>query len=93
MRFGILGPTQVWRDDGSELAVGGPRVRALLARLLIDPGTVIGTKRLIDDLSRGAPAATPGRHRHPLPLAVGWPVLLVAVFAPLAVRRYRRLSR
>jgi ABC-2 type transport system permease protein len=31
--------------------------------------------------------------QHPLLLAVAWPVLLTAVFAPLAVRRYRRLSR
>jgi len=26
-------------------------------------------------------------------LAVAWPLVLVAVFAPLAVRRYRRLGR
>jgi hypothetical protein len=26
-------------------------------------------------------------------LAIGWPVLLIAIFAPLAARRYRRLSR
>ncbi|MFK3979278.1 hypothetical protein ACI2K4_02740 [Micromonospora sp. NPDC050397] len=25
--------------------------------------------------------------------ATAWPLLLVAVFAPLAIRRYRRLSR
>ncbi|MEU8301253.1 ABC transporter permease [Micromonospora sp. NPDC048909] len=31
--------------------------------------------------------------QHPLPLAVGWPVLLIALAAPLAVRRYRALSR
>ncbi len=30
---------------------------------------------------------------HALALAVAWPVLLVAVFFPLSVRRYRRLSR
>ncbi|GAB7045693.1 ABC transporter permease [Catenuloplanes indicus] len=29
---------------------------------------------------------------HALPLAIGWPLLLIAVFAPLAVRRYRRLG-
>lgn len=29
---------------------------------------------------------------HPLLMAVVWPVLLIAVFAPLAVRRYQRLS-
>jgi hypothetical protein len=27
------------------------------------------------------------------PVAVGWPVLLTAIFVPLGVRRYRRLSR
>jgi ABC-2 type transport system permease protein len=31
--------------------------------------------------------------RHALLMAVAWPILLIAVFAPLAVRRYRRLSR
>ncbi|MER7441940.1 ABC transporter permease [Micromonospora avicenniae] len=31
--------------------------------------------------------------QHALLLAVGWPVLLIAVLAPLAVRRYQRLSR
>ena len=30
---------------------------------------------------------------HPLLLAVAWPLLLVAIFAPLAIRRYRRLDR
>ncbi|MEK8109105.1 ABC transporter permease [Micromonospora sp. M12] len=30
---------------------------------------------------------------HALLLAVLWPVLLIAIFAPLAVRRYQRLSR
>ena len=31
--------------------------------------------------------------QHALLLAIGWPVLLVAVFLPLSVRRYRRLDR
>lgn len=31
--------------------------------------------------------------QHPLLLAIVWPVLLIAIFAPLAVRRYQRLSR
>ncbi|HEY8472214.1 MAG TPA: ABC transporter permease [Natronosporangium sp.] len=30
---------------------------------------------------------------HALLLAIGWPALLIAVFAPLAIRRYRNLSR
>lgn len=31
--------------------------------------------------------------QHSLPLAIAWPVLIVAVFLPLSVRRYRRLDR
>jgi ABC-2 type transport system permease protein len=31
--------------------------------------------------------------QHALPMAIAWPVALVAVFLPLSVRRYRRLSR
>jgi ABC-type multidrug transport system permease subunit len=31
--------------------------------------------------------------QHSALMAVAWPLLLVAVFAPLAVRRYQRLSR
>ena len=31
--------------------------------------------------------------QHPLLLAVVWPVVLTLIFAPLAVRRYQRLSR
>lgn len=30
---------------------------------------------------------------HSLLLAVGWPAALLAVFVPLSVRRYRKLSR
>jgi ABC-2 type transport system permease protein len=30
--------------------------------------------------------------RHALALSIGWPVLLLAVFVPLSVRRYRRLG-
>ncbi|MBU2668961.1 ABC transporter permease [Actinoplanes bogorensis] len=30
---------------------------------------------------------------HAMLLAVAWPLLLIAVFAPLAIRRYRRMSR
>jgi ABC transporter DrrB family efflux protein len=31
--------------------------------------------------------------QHPLLLSIVWPALLIAIFAPLAVRRYQRLSR
>src|SRR5438067_5787681 len=55
MRFGILGPMQVRAADGTLIAVGGPRPRALLALLLLDTGHVISTDRLIDELYGGHP--------------------------------------
>lgn len=56
MRFGILGPTRAWDSGGREVAVGGPRQRALLARLLVDL-RVVGTGTLIDDLYGDQPPA------------------------------------
>ncbi|MFC5748005.1 BTAD domain-containing putative transcriptional regulator [Actinomadura rugatobispora] len=56
MRFGVLGPVEVCRD-GRAVAVGGPRVRALLAMLLLDAGNVVGTERLIDGLYGEEPPA------------------------------------
>ncbi|MCG5448345.1 BTAD domain-containing putative transcriptional regulator [Micromonospora hortensis] len=50
MRFRILGPTQVVLADGREVPVGGPRLRALLALLLLDAGRVVSPERLIDGL-------------------------------------------
>jgi predicted ATPase/DNA-binding SARP family transcriptional activator len=47
MRFGVLGPLQVWSDDGNAVPVGGPRPRALLAVLLLDAGRVVGVERLV----------------------------------------------
>ncbi|RCV49573.1 BTAD domain-containing putative transcriptional regulator [Marinitenerispora sediminis] len=57
MRFGILGPVDVRLADGSPLAVGGPRVRALLALLLLDAGRPVGTDRLLDGLYGAEPPA------------------------------------
>ncbi|WP_433390067.1 BTAD domain-containing putative transcriptional regulator [Micromonospora sp. KLBMP9576] len=50
MRFCVLGPTQVLLADGREIPVGGPRLRALLALLLLDAGRVVSPDRLIDGL-------------------------------------------
>lgn len=50
MRFGILGATEARRADGSVVPVRGPRLRALLARLLVEPGRAVSVERLIDDL-------------------------------------------
>ncbi len=33
--FGVLGPVVAWDGAGAEIALGGPRQKAVLARLLI----------------------------------------------------------
>ncbi|WP_345443237.1 BTAD domain-containing putative transcriptional regulator [Actinoallomurus vinaceus] len=57
MRFGILGPLEVRASEGAAVAVGGPRVRALLALLLLDAGRVVTAERLIDALYGEDPPA------------------------------------
>jgi predicted ATPase/DNA-binding SARP family transcriptional activator len=58
MRFGILGPLLVADDQGRELALGGPKQRALLAVLLLHAREVVSSDRLIDDLwGERAPAS------------------------------------
>jgi DNA-binding SARP family transcriptional activator len=52
MKFRILGPLEV-EDDGRELALGGPKPRALLAVLLLHPNEVVPADRLIDELWSG----------------------------------------
>ena len=54
MRFGILGALAVWRD-GEPVEVGGPRVRMLLALLLLDAGRTVSSARLIDELWADSP--------------------------------------
>ncbi|WP_433197168.1 BTAD domain-containing putative transcriptional regulator [Nocardia sp. CA-107356] len=63
MQFGILGPIEVRRADGSPIAVGGPQVRSLLALLLMDAGRTISPERLIDGLYGDNP---PGDAAHAL---------------------------
>ncbi|MGW0902976.1 AfsR/SARP family transcriptional regulator [Streptomyces sp. NPDC002853] len=50
MRFDVLGPMTVTSDSGVAVAVSEPKVRALLARLLVHHGRPVGVDRLIDDL-------------------------------------------
>jgi DNA-binding SARP family transcriptional activator/Tfp pilus assembly protein PilF len=57
MRFGILGPIEVW-DGEQRLVLGGPQQRALLAALLLNANHVVSTDRLIDFLWGEAPPAT-----------------------------------
>jgi predicted ATPase/DNA-binding SARP family transcriptional activator len=48
-RFSLLGPLSVNRD-GTEIALGGQKRRALLAVLLLEPNRVLSRDRLIDAL-------------------------------------------
>lgn len=48
MLFGILGETRAWYDDGTEVPLGGPARRSLLALLLVRPGAVVPADRLAD---------------------------------------------
>ncbi|MGT2527607.1 BTAD domain-containing putative transcriptional regulator [Streptomyces nojiriensis] len=50
MLFGILGETRAWHDDGTEVPLGGPARRALLALLLLNPGEAVSADRLADAL-------------------------------------------
>ena len=41
MRFGVLGAVAAWRPDGTQVAVGGPRSRTLLALLALEAGRFV----------------------------------------------------
>lgn len=56
MQFRILGPLEI-AAEGAPVDVGGPRPRALLAALLVQPGTVISTDRLIQAVWGDEPPA------------------------------------
>jgi predicted ATPase/DNA-binding SARP family transcriptional activator len=58
LNFGILGPLLVAHDQGREVALGGPRQRAVLAILLLHAGEVVSRDRLIEDLWEERPPAT-----------------------------------
>ncbi|MFI9554767.1 BTAD domain-containing putative transcriptional regulator [Nonomuraea endophytica] len=50
MRFGVLGPLEVWTDGGELVRVPEAKVRALLADLLVEPGRPVSADRLAADL-------------------------------------------
>ncbi|GAA2372292.1 hypothetical protein Cme02nite_00550 [Catellatospora methionotrophica] len=54
VRVAVLGTTRALRD-GPAVDIGGPRQRAVLARLVAAGGQVVATDRLIDDLWGGEP--------------------------------------
>jgi DNA-binding SARP family transcriptional activator len=53
----LLGPIAAERD-GEAVALGGPRQRAVLARLALVAGQVVTVDRLVDDVWAGDPPAT-----------------------------------
>jgi DNA-binding SARP family transcriptional activator len=57
MEFGILGPLEVV-EDGSPIALGGPKQRTLLALLLLTPNRPVSSDRLVEALWRGEPPTT-----------------------------------
>ncbi len=58
MRIRVLGPLAV-DHDGEPVPVGGPRVRALLATLALDPGHPVPAARLVATLWGDRPPANP----------------------------------
>ncbi|MFJ7154585.1 AfsR/SARP family transcriptional regulator [Streptomyces sp. NPDC101118] len=57
MRYGILGTTQVVKDDGTAVAVGGARLRALLTALALRPGRTVAAGTLVAEVWDGDPPA------------------------------------
>ncbi|GAA4032571.1 BTAD domain-containing putative transcriptional regulator [Allokutzneria multivorans] len=50
MRFGVLGPLEVWSAGGEPVGVPETKVRALLVDLLVHRGRVVSADRLAEDL-------------------------------------------
>ncbi|MEU8625698.1 BTAD domain-containing putative transcriptional regulator [Streptomyces sp. NPDC048669] len=57
MRYRILGTTQALRDDGTAVAVGGARLRALLTVLALRVGRPVPAAVLVDEVWDGEPPA------------------------------------
>lgn len=57
MEFRLLGPVEV-ADENGTLPLGGAKLRTLLAALLLAPGQVIATDRLVDIIWDDEPAPT-----------------------------------
>ncbi|GAB7102784.1 BTAD domain-containing putative transcriptional regulator [Streptomyces phaeofaciens JCM 4814] len=57
VEFGLLGPVAAWDPSGTPVALGAPRHREVLGRLLIARGRVVPVGRLIADLWEDEPPA------------------------------------
>ena len=71
----MLGPLEVVGEDGAPVPLGGPRPRALLARLLLSANEVVSGDRLIDAIWGDTPPASAANalqvHVHTLRGALG----------------------
>lgn len=105
MRYAILGTAQASSDDGTPVAVGGTRLRALLTALALRPGRAVQAHLLVAEVWDGdrpadAPAALQalvGRLRkalgHGAVRSVEGGYLLVAASEDVDLYRFERLVR
>ena len=61
MEFRLLGPLEALGDDGIPVPLGGPRPRALLAQLLLEPNRAVSTDLLIHGIWGESPPASAPR--------------------------------
>ncbi|WP_228992922.1 BTAD domain-containing putative transcriptional regulator [Streptomyces sp. DH8] len=57
MHYCVLGTTRALRDDGTAVALGGARLRALLTVLALRPGRTVSAGVLVDEVWDGDPPA------------------------------------
>ncbi|MFE6056893.1 BTAD domain-containing putative transcriptional regulator [Kitasatospora sp. NPDC056446] len=84
LEFRVLGLLRAWCDD-REIDLGRPQQRAVLAALLLPPGRLVPTERLVEDVWGEDdthwpkdPVGQIGTHVHRLRRALGAPGLLIA---------------
>ncbi|HEX6657579.1 MAG TPA: BTAD domain-containing putative transcriptional regulator, partial [Ilumatobacter sp.] len=63
IQVAMLGPLEVY-VDGDAVALGGPRQRAVLGRLLLAPRRVVSADRIIEDVWDGHPPDTARKTLH-----------------------------
>ncbi|MYZ40565.1 hypothetical protein GT002_37060, partial [Streptomyces sp. SID4917] len=57
MRYRVLGTTRALHDDGTAVALGGARLRALLTVLALRPGRTVPVGTLVAEVWDGDPPA------------------------------------
>ncbi|MGW2545053.1 AfsR/SARP family transcriptional regulator, partial [Kitasatospora sp. NPDC001574] len=61
MEFRILGPLEVWTDDGRRARTEGAKQERMLGTLLLNAGAVVPVARLVDAVWGDEPPATAHR--------------------------------